>query len=882
VSKDLRIKLMFWALGAGFALAPPSVVSGNQDVVDQTGYLVVPGDSLWRLSRRLLGDPYRWPELWRANAQITDPNMIFPGMLLRVPGVIGHPVRVPSTAQKIGPEVLTPEPVAAAQTPTAAEMAEIKAAAPVSSAPISSASIDERPVNQSAGQVGARDKAAEAAKVAEAGQINAAEITWEKGEGGDTKNDTSVDKSVARSGAAKRRKNRFRSLKKSDPVDKPTRRVGYIDRLIDPSRPEDSFLDYAVTGRDTGRSGWLPEVDHSLDALGLYRNESVTGRDSFDQGLHYIARVNTRNWGQLRLNLIALDEFNLPGSIGGAGANTSSSGLVRASLEQFNLPITETIWMDNIVGTHRQVRYNPFRERPNLINYRFGAAEPDILGISTHLKFERNGLSLSAGKLGQTRGRLLPGFVRTEGQVQRAQWSHTRERVALSGEVWQTKNQTTLDNRAGYRIGIDHLFSPSTVLSFSAVRSGGQHAFLAGGSTENDFRKHDYGAYFFDPDLLWMDTRIGDDNAGGFYRYSNRRGTRTFGGSLELRRDGLSNGALTQRDTGFLSVNYARRLNRRSTISGVYGYRHTRSKRNTSLTVPGLTSDGVRHDHSLRTYFSRTHRSGASSQLGALLRTRTGDDEVMLTYGYSRSLDNDSTVEFEARQRLTGGGDSESRETGVNASWNRQFLNGGYLGLGVGYTVGRSRLDDNRGFTGYLNFEQPLSRAFDVSLQLDYSRNRAEYERDLDDTFFTGNAFEDDNFTDSREFTALLRLSYRLGGRGAKAPLASRGATRGSGRVRGVLFIDANSDGIRQANESGLAGVTVFLNSIYPVVTNSRGEYSFASVGPGDHFVFIDETTLPLPWTLVGSEYTPLTVELRRTTQLDIAISPITLADADG
>ena len=67
---------------------------------------------------------------------------------------------------------------------------------------------------------------------------------------------------------------------------------------------------------------------------------------------------------------------------------------------------------------------------------------------------------------------------------------------------------------------------------------------------------------------------------------------------------------------------------------------------------------------------------------------------------------------------------------------------------------------------------------------------------------------------------------------------------------------------------------------MYPVITDARGAYSFPNVGPGDHFLFIDETTLPLPWTLQNSEYTPVRVDLRRSTRVNIAVSPITIADA--
>lgn len=42
-------------------------------------YIIVPGDTLWDLAARSLGDPYLWPQLWERNPYILDAHWIYPG-----------------------------------------------------------------------------------------------------------------------------------------------------------------------------------------------------------------------------------------------------------------------------------------------------------------------------------------------------------------------------------------------------------------------------------------------------------------------------------------------------------------------------------------------------------------------------------------------------------------------------------------------------------------------------------------------------------------------------------------------------------------------------------------------------------------------------------
>jgi len=68
----------------------------------ESGYTVVKGDCLWKISKMKYGSPYYWPAIWDANKSgvvnadqlrnrrhkaVTNPNLIYPGQVLRIPAL---------------------------------------------------------------------------------------------------------------------------------------------------------------------------------------------------------------------------------------------------------------------------------------------------------------------------------------------------------------------------------------------------------------------------------------------------------------------------------------------------------------------------------------------------------------------------------------------------------------------------------------------------------------------------------------------------------------------------------------------------------------------------------------------------------------------------
>jgi hypothetical protein len=81
-----------WAFAAAILIPFCVIAEELQLAADHPqSYVVQEGDTLWDISGRFLTEPWRWPELWKANPQIENPDLIYPGDVLTLSYSDGRP-----------------------------------------------------------------------------------------------------------------------------------------------------------------------------------------------------------------------------------------------------------------------------------------------------------------------------------------------------------------------------------------------------------------------------------------------------------------------------------------------------------------------------------------------------------------------------------------------------------------------------------------------------------------------------------------------------------------------------------------------------------------------------------------------------------------------
>lgn len=101
-----RLRLILATVLLGLALTPTLGLAQGESRT----HTVKRGDTLWDLAQQYLGDPFKWPEIYRRNTStVEDPNLIYPEQLIIISGDV-----MPTPGTPSDPGVMMPSDTMAA------------------------------------------------------------------------------------------------------------------------------------------------------------------------------------------------------------------------------------------------------------------------------------------------------------------------------------------------------------------------------------------------------------------------------------------------------------------------------------------------------------------------------------------------------------------------------------------------------------------------------------------------------------------------------------------------------------------------------------------------------------------------------------------------
>ena len=106
MGSNVMWRLLSVLIMAGSFVFPASSQSIVKEGVEES-YTIKKGDSLWKVAEHFLENPKRWKEIWLANPQIKNPNLLYPGDVVTLLYVDGKPRLTVSSRDTEGKPLLT-------------------------------------------------------------------------------------------------------------------------------------------------------------------------------------------------------------------------------------------------------------------------------------------------------------------------------------------------------------------------------------------------------------------------------------------------------------------------------------------------------------------------------------------------------------------------------------------------------------------------------------------------------------------------------------------------------------------------------------------------------------------------------------------------------
>ncbi len=551
------------------------------------------------------------------------------------------------------------------------------------------------------------------------------------------------------------------------------------------------------------------------------------------------------------------------------GDATASIGLLsaaadktsaRVTLRNLGFPITTQLFADTTLGDQLVQVTDAFGRA-----YRLSLGSGTVRGVSTHLFSRQIDVRAGIGERGVLAGGPYPGFERTSGALawlgatQRfgtnaffgAQLTHADglqdySARGLSGKFAATSGAVAI----GYGTDlVDPGSSKARMTVVASNRSAGADKNGFGVFTEAGMRvggyRHEFGAYWAQPGLMFGDTTLASDNRGAYWRVDRHAGRLFWGMGVDYEDTNPGNKAdrLAQRRFG-INGNAQYRIDRDSSIGGSA---NASDVKYLNGAVYPVTGDGTRSYNASLFYQTRFVDWGRSRFTATVRHNQTLVANDVAASGQELQWEHDwVTGKFETMRpelvttlgyaRDTSGGQVQSYPT-AGVQWKYWWDADWSLGGNLRYTSRTGNLATSRGLSGGLTSEKIFNNGWRVGLQASINEARVD----------TTGPIVSTTRSNSKSVFVYVRWEASTGQPYSTLGLRTAGSA-GSGAVTGIVYFDANRDGAQQADERGVPNVEVVLDGRYRVTTDRDGRFEFPLVPTGQHRITLVLESVPLPW----------------------------------